>query len=117
MNCLQCFSTEEILTNHKTNCMMISGEQAISMPKKKNNILQFQNYHKQMLVPFVINADFEAITEKVQGCQPNSTKSYTEKYQKHTGCSYGYKVVCCYDDAYTKPVRVYRGEDSIKKFM
>ena len=104
-SCLQCFSTEEILTNHKTNCMLINGEQAIRMPKKgNNNILHFQNYHKQMPVPFVIYADFEAITEKVRGCQPNSTKSYTDKYQKHTGCSFRYKVVCCYDDAYTKPV-------------
>ena len=25
--------------------------------------------------------------------------------------------MCCYDDKYTKPVKVYRGEDSIKKFM
>ena len=31
--------------------------------------------------------------------------------------TYGYKVVCCYDDTYTKPIQVYRGEDSIKKFM
>lgn len=28
-------------------------------------------------------AYFEAITEKVQGCQPNNDKSYTEAYQKH----------------------------------
>ena len=35
----------------------------------------------------------------------------------HTGCSYGYKVVCCYNDKYTKPVKIYRGEDSINKFM
>lgn len=25
--------------------------------------------------------------------------------------------MCCYDDKYTKPVKIYRGEDSIKKFM
>ena len=114
---LQCFSTEEVLSKHKTNCMVINGEQAIRMPRKGNNTLQFQNYHKQMPVPFVIYADFEAITEKVQGCQPSDAKSYTDKYQKHTGCSYGYKVVCCYDVEYTKPVKIYRGEDSIHKFM
>ena len=70
-----------------------------------------------MPVPFAIYADFEAIIEKVQGCQPSGEKSYTDKYQKHTACSYGYKVVCCYDDKYTKPVQIYRGEDSIKRFM
>ncbi|CAH3176400.1 unnamed protein product [Porites evermanni] len=102
--CLQCFSTEEILSNNKVNCLVINGEQAIRMPQKGKKTLQFQNHHRQMLVPFVINADFEAITEKIQGCQPNNTQSCTDKYQKHTGCSYGYKVVCCYDDKYTKPV-------------
>ena len=93
MHCLQCFSTDKVLSKHKTNCMVISREQAIRMPRKGNNILQSQNYHNQMPAPFIIYADFEAITEKVSGCQPNSTKSYTDKYQKHTGCSYGYKVV------------------------
>ena len=84
MHCLQCFSTEEILTKHNENCMVINGEQAIRMPQKGKNTLQFQNHHRQMPVPF---EDFEAITEKVQGCQPSSTKSYTDKYQKHTGWS------------------------------
>ena len=37
--------------------------------------LQFKNYHRQMLVPFVIYADFEAISEKIQGCEPNNMKS------------------------------------------
>lgn len=51
-----------------------------------------------MPVPFVIYADFQAITEKVQGCQPNIDKSYTETYQNHKDCGYGYKVICCYDN-------------------
>ena len=117
IHCLQCFSSKDILTRHKTNCMVINGEQAVRMPQKGNNTLQFQNYHKQMLVPFVIYADFEAFIEKIQGCQPNNTQSYTELYQKYTGCSYGYKVVCCYNDKYTKPVQIHRGEKPIKTFM
>ena len=75
MHCLQCFSTEEILTKHKENCLVINREQAIRMPQKGKNILQFQNHHKQMPVPFVIYADSEAITEKVTGCQPCGDKS------------------------------------------
>ena len=117
MHCLQCFSCERVLTNHKENCIQVNGTQAIKMPEKDNNILKFNNYHKQMAVPFVIYADFEAITEKIHGCQPNNDKSYTEAYQKHTDCEYGYKVVCCYDDKYTKPIRIYRGEKSVYKFM
>ena len=113
MHCLQCVSTEEILTKHKENCLVINGEQAIRMQQKGKNILQFQNHHKQMPEPFVIYADFEVTTEKVTGCQPCGDKSYTKKYQKHTGCTYGYKVVCCYNEKYTKPVKIYRGQGRI----
>ena len=87
------------------------------MPTKDDNILKFNNFHKQLPVPFVIYADFEAITEKIHGCQPHDDKSYTEAYQKHTDCGYGYKVVCCYDDKYTKPIKIYRGEKAVYKFM
>lgn len=48
MHCLQCFSTEEILTKHNENCMVINGGQAIRMPQKGKNTLQFQNHHRQM---------------------------------------------------------------------
>ena len=33
---------------------------------KKNTYLACNNYHKQQQVPFVIYADFESMTEKVQ---------------------------------------------------
>ena len=102
MFCLQHFTSEKILNNHKENCIEINGTQAIKMPDKSNNILKFNNFHKQLPVPFVIYADFEALTEKVSGCKPNTEKSFTQEYQKHTDCGYGYKVVCCYDDKYTK---------------
>ena len=65
----------------------------------------------------MIYADFEAITEKVSGCTPNNNGSYTEAYQKHKYCSYAYKVVCCYDDQYTKPVQSYRGENAVNKLL
>ena len=69
MSCLQCFSSERILANHVNNCLTINGAQAINMPKQGENILKFNNLHKQLPVPFVIYADFEAITKKVQGCE------------------------------------------------
>ena len=60
MFCLQCFSSERILANHVNNCLTINGAQAINMPKQGQNILKFNNFHKQLPVPFVIYADFEA---------------------------------------------------------
>ena len=117
MHCLQGFSSERVLNNHKDNCIQINGTQAVKMPDKDNNILKFNNFHKQLPIPFVIYADFEAITEKISSCQPNNNKSYTEAYQKHTDCGYGYKIVCCYDDKYTKDVQYYRGEKAVYKFI
>ena len=116
MYCLQCFSREDVLTEHKNNCLSINGKQAIKMPEKGEQVF-FKNHQKQLPVPFVIYADFEAITEKIHGCLPNNKKSYTEAYQKHTDCGYGYKVVCCYDDKYSKPVQIHRGENAVHKFM
>ena len=114
--CLQCFSKEEILQNHIPNCIVINGKQAIKMPKK-GSLVKFTNYHKQLPVPFVIYADFEALTQKIDSCKPNDNKSFSEKYQKHVDCSYAYKLVCCYDDKYSKPIQAYRGRKAVYKFL
>ena len=74
MYCLQCFSSESILVNHVKNCLTINGNQAINMPKKGENILTFNNFHKQLPVPFAIYADFEDITKKVQGCKKSDSR-------------------------------------------
>ena len=110
MYCLQRFSSEDVLNKHKTDSIVINGKQAIRIPSKGENILKFQNYKRQLQVPFAIYADFEARTEKLQSCKPNDNKSYTESYQKHSDRGFGYKVVCCYDDKYTKIVQCYWGE-------
>ena len=125
MRCLQCFYSNESLAKHRVNCIAINGVQAIKMPEKykdKNGVwrppsVYFKNYHKSLPVPFCIYADFECNTEKISGCQPSNSKSYTHKYQKHTACSFGYKVVCHYDNRYSGDVVIYRGEDCIQKFM
>ena len=124
MFCLQCFSSERILANHANNCLTINGMQAINMPKPGKNILNFKNFYKQLPVPFVIYADFEAIMKKVQGCElseemenEKNKRSYTEAYQTHEDCGSAYKVVCCYDDKYRKDICIYRGENAVYKFM
>ena len=122
MYCLQCFSSERILANRVNNCLTINGAQAINMPKQGENVLKFNNFHKQLPVPFVIYADFEAITKKVQGSKQSeemenekNKRSYTEAYQTHEDCGYGYKLVCCYRES--KPIQTYRGENAVYKFM
>ena len=125
MYCLQCFYSNESLAKHRVNCRVMNGVQAVELPEKyidKNGVertpsVYFKNYHKILPIPFCIVADFECITEKVSSCQPSDRKSYTQQYQKHTACGFGYKVVCHYDNKYSGDVVVYRGEDCIEKFM
>ena len=80
------------------------------MPKP-DYMMHFKNYHKQLPVPFVIYADFEAITKKVQDCKPNSST------EAHEDCGYGYESVRLYDDEYTKPTQVYVFKNAVYKFM
>ena len=125
MHCLQCFYSNDDLEKHRENCIAINGVQAIELPKiyiDKDGLeripsVYFQNYHKQLPLPFVIYADFESITEKITTCQPSDQKSYTQTYQRHTACSFGYKVVCHYDKKYSKPVVIYRKPDAVYKFL
>ena len=46
----------------------------------------------------------------------NTEESYTNKYQKHTACSYGCKLVCA-DDKFSKPFKTFLGKDAIYNFI
>lgn len=75
--CLQCFSSKDVLTNHKANYMVINSEQAIKMPDKGNNILTFQNFHKQMPVLFQFRLSqkkYKAVYQII----PNHTQTHTK---------------------------------------
>ena len=80
--CLNHFSTPEKLNEHIEVCKENSACK-IEVPKQGETI-SFKNFKKSMRVPFVIYADFEAVTGKIDSATPNPEKSYTEKYQKHT---------------------------------
>ena len=41
---------------------------------------------------------------------------YTNTYQKHVACSYGYKLVCP-DDKFSKSFKIYLGEDAVYNFI
>ena len=116
LRCLQPFYSEYCLEAHKGDCLVINGTQRIEMPQPGSKVY-FHNYQKQLPVPFVVYADFEAITEKIDSCSPPQHKSYTQSYQKHKPSGFGYKVVCHYDQKYSKPAVIYRGENVIEKFI
>ena len=116
LRCLQPFYSEYCLEAHKGDCLIINGTQRIEMPQPGSKVFFYQ-HQKQLPVPFVVYADFEAITEKIDPCSPPESKSYTQAYQKHKPSGFGYKVVCHYDKKYSKPAVIYRGENVIEKFI
>ena len=55
-SCLQCFSSENVLINHNEDCLSINGKQTIKLEK---GTIEFENYFKEIPVPFKIYANFE----------------------------------------------------------
>ena len=108
-SCLQCFSSENVLIKHKENCLSINGKQSV---KLEEEIIKFENYFKQIPVPFTIYADFECNLRFVESYEG----SYTKKYQDHISCSCAYKVVFV-DDRFSEPIVVYRGENASYEFI
>ena len=97
------------MTKHKEDCLIINSKQYVKLEKE---IIELENYFKQIPVPFKIYADF--------GCNLKSVKSYkgsySKKYQDHIPCSFAYKLVCV-DDKFTEPIVVFSGENAAYEFI
>ena len=115
--CLHGYTREDLLEAHKPDCRGI-GQTAVrvEMPEAgKNDKLTFQNHHKQFPAPFVIYADFEALTTKIEGPELDPSVSNTQRTQLHETCSYCYVVVRC--DGKTETPVEYRGPDASEHFL
>ena len=114
--CLHGYTREDLLEAHKPDCRGI-GQTAVrvEMPKAGENKLTFQNHHKQFPAPFVIYADFEAPTTKIEGPELDPSVSNTQRTQLHETCSYCYVVVRC--DGKTETPVEYRGPDAAEHFL
>ena len=108
-SCLRCFSSKNVLTEHKKVCLSINGAQAVRLEK---GTIEFKNYFKQIPVSSKIYADFECNLRSVE----SSEGFYSKIYQDHLPCSFTYKLGCV-DDELTKPIVVFRGENASYKFV
>ena len=109
MSCLQKSTTEEILSNHKKQCLLINGCQAV---KYELGTIKFTNHNKQIPILFKIYADTECFLKRI-----NSYKGEdTIKYQEHIPNSIGAKLVGI-DDRFTLPSIIFTGKDCIIKFI
>ena len=66
MLCLTRFTRADLLENHQKYCNGVNSRPTrIKMPEEGKNAVCFQNYHKQMKVPYVIYADLEALVREI----------------------------------------------------
>ena len=108
-SCLQCFSSKNVLTEHKEVCLSINSAQSVRLEKGK---IEFKNYLKQIPFPFKISADFECNLKSAERYEG----SYSKKYQDHVHCSFASKLVCV-DDKFIKPIVVFGGENAAYEFI
>ena len=87
---------------------------AVRVDESKNKV-SFQNWHKQLPAPYIIYADFEALTTKIAGRELDPSKSITQRTQQHEACGFGYIVVRY--DGYAKPPVIYRGLDAAERLL
>ena len=97
------------------DCFKINGKQTIKIPKKSEYI-KFKHFGRKIKSPFMIYAGFESILLSEDNGKQNPNESYTNKYQKHVACSYGYKLVCV-DHKFSKSFKLYLGKDAIYNFI
>ena len=120
--CIYCGKRSEKLEthlNHEKRCFGEEYTPELILPNKKNrdHLMTFKNFDKMIPLPFMIVADFESYTNPVHSATPSIENSFTVVNQLHSICSYGLKLVCNYDDNFSKPVEIYRGPDVIFNFL
>ena len=68
-SCLQCFSSKNVLTEHKKVCLSINGAPSVRLEKRT---IEFKHYFRQIPVPFKISVGFE--------CNLKTVESYEGSY-------------------------------------
>ena len=109
MPCLQSFTKGEILNQHKKQCLLINGCQAVNY---ESGPIKLKNHNKQIPILFKIYADTECFLKRVNSYEGE----HTIKYQEHIPNSIGAKLVCI-DDRFTLPSIIFKGKDCINKFI
>ncbi|CAH1101722.1 unnamed protein product [Psylliodes chrysocephalus] len=122
--CLLYFRSESILLRHQLrDCNHIyTSTPSVELKKDKRgnyvpeNILKFQNYDKQLRVPFVIYADFESILKPIDTCEPDPEKKFTIPTYQHEPYSFAYLIKCSFDNSLTKFV-TFTGDNAGSDFV
>ena len=108
--CLSCFNsyiTKNKLKEHEEIC---NKHDSCRMEMPEQVILKHNPGEKSLKAPFTIYLDLECILKKVQSCQNNPEKSYTEKIAIHEPSGWSLFVRSSFDEKENK-LDYYRGKD------
>ncbi|XP_064214277.1 uncharacterized protein LOC135266857 isoform X1 [Tribolium castaneum] len=122
--CLQYFTTQALLDRHSsTDCgklyaripnnELITNRFGYNVPA---NVLEFQNYHHKMTIPFIVYADFECLLKPMSTVAPNPNQSFSIKTFLHQPYSCAYYIKCSYNDQLSK-FQSFRGQSSVVDFI
>src|SRR5277367_4535194 len=104
----------EKVKDHMILCKL-NKLQRTAMPKVGENTMKFTNVGNQLIVPYVILADFECILSPISSAHPNPAQSYTHPYQRHIPCGMAWAMVS--QEGEVVKHRVYRGSDCVDEFL
>ena len=113
--CLTKKYSEQALKEHENFCSINGVKPKGKVPTlgSGEDLLQFRNYEKKFMAPFVIYMDFETYQSRVTNKRASGKK--TKFNTQHKQLSIGMKCVCHVNDKFNGPVRCYTGENCAKK--
>ena len=113
--CINIFHNEDKFNYHKTQCIS-NKDQNIIMPEE-GSIVKFKNYKNTKWFPFVIYADIECLTIKLETPDLNPESSYTIKTQSHKPISYVLRFISNNQLVMENKTLIYVGEDCMDKLV
>ena len=109
LNYFHYFVTENKLESHEKGCENKDFRNVI-MPSDDTQILEFNQYQKSDKWPFIIYADPDCITEKIDGYKNNPENSPATKVSQHIPSDFSMPGISLFRSIKNRP-DVYRGKD------
>ena len=109
--CLTKKYSEQALKEHENFCSINGVKPKGKVPTlgSGEDRLQFRNYEKKFMAPFVIYMDFETYQSRLTNKRASGKK--TKFNTQHKQLSIGMKRVCHVNDKFNGPVKCYTGEN------
>ena len=110
LNCFNSYTTENKLKEHEEIC---NKHNSCLMEMPEQVVLKHNPGEKLLKAPFTIFLDLESIFKKIQSCQNNPKKSYTEKIARHEPSGWSMFKKCSFNEKENK-LDYYREKDCIE---